>query len=197
MIIGDRYRYIFYHVPKNAGTSIKSVLKSEFEGEQMGVHTSVRKSKRLLDDRFNTYFKFAVVRNPYERIVSWYLHLLREAKHGIKKDNIIKPKSFEYFVLKQRQIYKHKDLKEIGIFQTQLDFLSVDGELGVDEVIRFENLNDEFEDLCLDLFRGAPKLPHLKKWGDKNWQKYYDESLKNYIYDQFREDFQNFGYNKH
>lgn len=192
MIVSDEYKYIFLHVPKNAGTSIKEVLKEKHMGIQHGVHTSAVKAQRLLGKiQFDDYFKFAVVRNPYSRVVSWYNHLLRESESGLKKENIIKPLSFKSYVLNQTQIYKHKDLQEIGLWQTQFDFLSIDGELMVNRLMRYEHLDTEFV-ICFD-----DVLPHLKNWGvGDDYMRFYDDELKEIVYDRFKIDFEVFRYDK-
>tara|TARA_R110002110_G_scaffold66276_7_gene181753 strand:- start:71 stop:736 length:666 start_codon:yes stop_codon:yes gene_type:complete len=68
----------FVHIPKTAGSSIANRLYNEnlktgedsLENEK---HESILTIKGYLEPLyFHQYFKFAIVRNPYDRLVSWY-----------------------------------------------------------------------------------------------------------------------------
>ncbi len=74
MIVSHRHKLVFTHIPKNAGTSIKSWLRQHVKDAQEipGVdkhHTP----HHLTDTVYGTDYKlFAVVRNPYDRLLSLY-----------------------------------------------------------------------------------------------------------------------------
>src|SRR5262245_10579050 len=66
----DATRSIFVHVPKAAGTSVSLALY----GMQVG-HRTWREWRELNPRKFNTYFKFAVVRDPIARFASAFYFL--------------------------------------------------------------------------------------------------------------------------
>lgn len=92
MIVNHTYRFIFVHVPKNAGTSVTQALSKlsswrdqEIGGTQLGEALSAHYMKRfgmrkhspasdirkvVGDDIWNTYYKFAFVRDPFARLNS-------------------------------------------------------------------------------------------------------------------------------
>ncbi len=91
MPISHRLKAIFIHIPKTGGTSIEAVLGMHGDRDDVGVvpyadqvadrehlygrrlqHLSAERLRAELDDEaaFSSYFKFSVVRNPWDRLVS-------------------------------------------------------------------------------------------------------------------------------
>ena len=76
-MILDKQKAIFVHIPKNAGTSIESVFltpeyRENYPTNIIERHATIHKVKEIFPDKYDSYIKFAVIRNPYERMVSWY-----------------------------------------------------------------------------------------------------------------------------
>jgi len=78
MVISDRHRCIFVHIQKTGGASIEALLlrsdpsaaASAQEGRR---HPPARAIAPIAgSERWRAYFKFAFVRNPWDRLVSWY-----------------------------------------------------------------------------------------------------------------------------
>jgi chondroitin 4-sulfotransferase 11 len=91
MPVSHRHKTIFVHIPKTAGTSIEAVLGMHRDRQDVGLrpyynqpldyehlyggplqHLTAIAIRQLLNDEalFSSYFKFAVVRNPWDRLVS-------------------------------------------------------------------------------------------------------------------------------
>ena len=70
-MISDEYKAIFTHIDKTGGSSITSMLNNGGREETKYKHRIL--SEMINDDNKN-YFKFAFVRNPYERVLSKYYH---------------------------------------------------------------------------------------------------------------------------
>ena len=77
----DKYKCLFVHIPKTGGTSIESVFGwySGHRGEQD--HRTILEYRKLLGTNFDTYFSFSIVRNPWDRAVSYYLDVKRDINH--------------------------------------------------------------------------------------------------------------------
>lgn len=195
MVISHKYKYIFFHVQKNAGSSIRHVLVSNYDGQRMGQHTSVVSAQRRLGKQtFKDYYKFAVVRNPYSRMVSWYNSLIKLKNSG----KTIVPESFEDMILNQKGIYKNKPNEIAELWRGQFDFLNIRGEIHLDYIIQYENLVDNFSTVMDNLFKNKNiDMPHLKHWGVGNdWEKFYTPELKEIVYNKFKKDFEVFKYGK-
>jgi len=60
MIIDDEHKYIFIHIPKVAGESIKNKLG----GAQLPHHLPAKGIQQQFPAKWNSYYKFSFVRNP-------------------------------------------------------------------------------------------------------------------------------------
>lgn len=76
-MISHRHRCIFVHIPKTAGCSIEAVfgigdkfVNPEQPGDER--HRRLGEYRRLFPGEFGGYFKFTIVRNPWDMLVSRY-----------------------------------------------------------------------------------------------------------------------------
>ena len=106
-------------------------------------------------EKWQQYFKFTVVRNPFDKMVSAYFHLHFIKSKNNKELNVTESKNhiqeFRSWVKKGgKQIDKHLYL--------------IDGEIAVDSFIRYENLKHDIEEVCkkLNLDYDLKDLPQLK-----------------------------------
>ena len=88
MIVSHRHKLIFTHIPKNAGTSIRAWLEQWVPDAQAMPNVDKHDTPHHLHTRhLEGYTNFAVVRNPYDRLLSQYnFHVERHAEY-------LKPKS--------------------------------------------------------------------------------------------------------
>ena len=63
-----------------------------------------------------------------------------------------------------------------------------------DKVIRFENLQEGFNEVCSDIGIEAYQLPHYNKSEHDPYESYYDDELKEFVYGMFVVDFKRFRY---
>jgi hypothetical protein len=80
-MISHKHKFIFIHIPKNAGQSMEICLggyedKKKLWGVDKGVVLQHLKAcelqEKIGDQIFNDYFKFSFVRNPFSKCVSEY-----------------------------------------------------------------------------------------------------------------------------
>lgn len=64
----DQHHAVFVHVPKTGGSTIAKALF----GSGAPIHATAHAFRRANSAKFAAYFKFAFVRNPWDRLVSAY-----------------------------------------------------------------------------------------------------------------------------
>lgn len=205
-MISDRHRCIFVHIPRCAGTSVEEVIwpgERRKEDLWMGFvdrfhnkhqtgglqHLLARQIRQEVgEERFSSYYKFTIVRNPFDRLVSQFAYMrAREdlrAFIGMSEDA-----SFEDYVSLIRE-RRHVQ------WEPQCSFLCDEGgELLVDFVGRFERLDGDmgevFGRLGLDVADGLPHRNGVHRGGYRN---YYTDDLRQLVEDMYRDDLVRFGY---
>lgn len=185
-----RYRhidkFIFIHINKTGGSSIEHALQIPFEHK-----TAQEKIIELDRTRWDARFTFTVVRNPWDKVVSHF--------HYRVQTNQIRPASDKIdFTEWVRLAYGEQDPRYYDahrLFMPQLDWITdQNGNILVDEVYRFENLSNDFSEICSKLARNA-ELPHFKaSKRRRSYRDYYNEIAVDIVADWFRKDIEQFGY---
>ena len=169
-MISHHHKCLFIHIPKNAGQSIEMMfinllgltwstraplLLTTNSNPNLGpprlahlTATDYAKYKYISEEQFENYFKFAFVRNPWDRAVSFYKYMGKGSG-----------KNFKDFICEDflSVIWKQK----YWFVRPQHEFIYENGEKLVDYVGRFENLKDD----CKTAFdkMGLPfdDIPHV------------------------------------
>ncbi len=208
MILSHQKKFIYIHVYKVAGTSIRSVLqeyddmkKSDFPlnenikfnlGKRFTFlsrwaidHIKLKRVRELLPENvFNDYFKFAFVRNPWDWQVSLYHYMLQYKVHPQHK-LISKMKSFDEYI----EWRINEDL------ELQKDFLYDDeGNLLVDYVGKFENLQEDFNTICTRIPISQSALPVANTSKHTHYKEYYNKHTRDLISKAFKKDIETFNY---
>jgi len=138
----DKGEFIFVHVPKAAGTSVSRAI-----GDDLILHYTALEYRRIFGKKdFDDYYKFAIVRNPWDRLYSAYSFLKSGGWNAKDKrwfdDNISKYENFESFV---SEWVTAENVRSYIHFLPQCDFLcDRRGVLLVDFIGRFESIDRDF-----------------------------------------------------
>lgn len=206
MLISRRHRFIFFHVPKAAGSSITAAFQRysdfpyarlyhymfELLGKQTWLnlyprHISPLELKgELGDSSFARYFKFAFVRNPFDWHVSQY-HFHKQKK-GAYFHETFKDMSFGDYV-------EWAVENTVKARSCQKRFLSDEhGVLMVDQVGKVENMITDVRSIAarLDLQVEVLQKNMSERKGD--YRNHYNERTRRLIEESHREDLEAFGY---
>lgn len=215
MQISYTHQFIFFHVAKTGGISIREALQGYTqEPEQFKIkrppkmrdgkpnplyemweafllHAKARDAQKALPaEVYNNFYKFAFVRNPWDWQVSMYHFILRETTH-VRHERVKSMNSFEEYL---EWVIATKRPYPKGATKLQKDVLTdKDGRLIVDFVGRFERLAQDFAHVCQVLNIEA-SLPHRNKTSHRDYRSYYNESSKRLVEEHFQEDITLFAY---
>lgn len=159
-----------------------------------GKHDPAAKLRQNLGELiWGKYFKFTFVRNPWDRMVSYYHWRLRN------QENVdVQGRTFKDW-LRFLHAGDSQKLNLNGSFQygikSQFEMLAIEEEITVDFVGRFENLQQDFEQICQRLAIEPKVLPHKNAINrNRHYTQFYDEESRILIEDLYHRDIEYFGY---
>ena len=190
-MISHKHKFIFIFQHKCAGTTLKSVLEKH-DAWNLEFHLGV-KSYEYNDydlEKYKDYFIFAVKRNPYDRVVSGWKYLQNDLPSNVKR-TLKRGLSFKDTLLNLPQ--KGHDYHHITQLQTE-NLINQDGKLICNMLLRFENLQKDFDIVCKKIGLPSQKLPHLQKSEHKHYTEYYDDEARQIVAEKYAKDIEYFGY---
>jgi len=198
-MISLQKRFLFVHIQKTAGNSIQSSLRDYSEDqlvplrkEQDGIERfglrnpnyNIKKHSTLAEYRdalgnaqFGNLYKFTCVRNPWDRMVSYYFTPTQS------------PETWDWKKFR-KMIFKAVSVADY----LRLDNCEQDPFANVDYIMRFENLADDFRTVCGTLGISPATLPQYNRSNRKHYSKYYDDELRELVHTRFAEEIERFGY---
>ena len=208
-MISRENRFIFVHIYKTAGTSIKSLLRPFADGLQPWQRTVNQGSKKIIGKRifqfapqplpshakaieyqallgnsFQNFFSFSFVRNPFDWQVSLYEYARQTPNHH-QHEMHINMTFEEYIEWRCNENYSlQKEFTHDATGNKLIDFIGY-----------VENIDDDFREIAQRL--GIQKdLPRLNKSKRRPANDYYTRKTQELVINTFREDFETFGYSK-
>jgi len=137
---------------------------------------------------WNSYYKFCFERNPFDRLVSFYHWRTKKFEN---------PPSFKEFALSIVQGSRKEQARLKASNFSNRPFYEINGEIVVDRVCRFENLQDEIADFfSMKGIKWDGNLLHTKGGfrPKRNYREYYDAELKKKCEKAFKFEMERFGY---
>ena len=211
MIRSENGKFVFVHIQKSAGTSIESVLKNNFPDSEMwhGRHGHAKAGIREIgQDKWDKYFSFAFVRNPWDRMVSWYAMIQEQAnklplnEHSGKKlfqssfwnQVLLQSHDFGSFLQNCTEVVYDRGCEKSYAFN-QLEYLTDEsGELAVSFVGRFEDLAIDTSNVFdrLGIYAGSLQKRNTSRHG--HYRQYYNRATRELVAKRFQKDIEAFGY---
>lgn len=199
-MIDHKHKCIFVHIPKCAGASIRRTLggpNSESYDSKRNIHIDHATASELkayyTNGEFEEYFKFSIVRNPFDRMVSAYFYYIKRT--GVRG-------SFYEFVTKtgiyQEVLQKNPSSAISSVLiniRPAYDYLyDLEGNLLVDFVGRFEDLQRSWAKITRKLKVDYLLTEHLNQSRRKPYQIYYTQRVRSLVSSRFENDLKVFGY---
>jgi hypothetical protein len=198
-MISFQKRFLFVHIPKTAGNSIQSVLRDYSEDELVALRTEqdgverfglrnpkyrIKKHSTLAEylvalgeARFAELYRFACVRNPWDRMVSYYFTPTQSAVAWDQK-------KFRNVIVRALPVADYLRLNEGDDDPFE----------NVNYIMRFENLVDDFGTVCQVLGISPTTLPQYNRSNREHYSRYYDDELRELVRARFAAEIERFGY---
>ena len=214
MLLSHKYRFLFVHIAKTGGTSVRAALNglrwqdpayylmwpahkiSGMTGHKLGLkfprHSHIIAAKEMLPEEFfDSLYKFAFVRNPWDLQVSSFHHIKRERPHVMGGHD-----EFESFMKwkfdPDRPYQYHIDTS----LELQTDYLiDLRGNLLVNFIGHYESLVDDFDHACKKIGLKSIALPHKREAKNRqSYHSYYSSELVDLVAKHFERDIELLGY---
>lgn len=192
MLLSHKKKFLFIHIQKTGGTSITNHLRSNIADLQSYIKPHSPLS--LAEEKYYEYYTAAFVRNPFERLVSWYVMIQSLKNPNYLQSEVLKrAKNFNEFILNCEDVVSKSGWKAFS--QNQVDYLcDKNGKINIDFIGRFENLSEDAATLSKILNVTDRNIPHLNKSKHQHYREYYNTITKNIVKKRFERDLDFFKY---
>jgi hypothetical protein len=193
---------LFAHVSRTGGMAVTECLRRALPDarELLGQHDPLAAARPLLGTAFEDAFKFAIVRNPWERFVSWYA-LIGQTRYGdtLDRSALVDPESghwtgFDAFL----ESWSAEECEVDGVVRRRLSqwaqLSDAKGSLITDDVGRFENAPEDLQRLLARIGLSCPVPPVVNASQHEHYSVYYSDFGRELVGQVFREDVLGFGY---
>lgn len=205
VIISTQHQFIFFAVPKTGTHSIRHALRphlAEGDMEQVGLfvqksfpfpelsalghgHLGVQQVRPVLGaDTFDSYFKFAFVRNPYDRFISYCAFMSRQTGQFEAS-----PQAFMRHVIRDQPPLQHI------LFRPQHEMLcDADGKVAMDMIGRVETMQADYDAICARIGIPTTALGQVNASRHQHYTSYYNDELRELVARMYVRDIELFGY---
>jgi len=185
-MVNHDFRYIYISVPRTGTTSIVCAIEPDGHERKPGrKHRAISQiEEEITEDQFNQYFKFGYVRNPWDWSLSFYLYITSNKGH-FRHEQLCQYSSFSEYLKSTRE--------PIGRPQSSY-FTNSTGNITVDYIGRFENIQRDFDTICDKIGRPRQQLLHKNKTKREHYTEYYDDETREIVAQKYARDIELFGY---
>ena len=194
-MLSIKNKFLFIHIPKTGGNSIQKSLVDYSEDEivvklpvQDGInrfaisskydvkkHSTLLEYKNKIDaDLYSQIYKFSVIRNPWDRVVSLYFHSYRTWNKKKFTQTIKDAHKMRDFIRLEKPAQGLAGYFKQGIDSSPLD-------QDIDFLIHFENIDEDFKTVCEKLNIPYRQLSTLNQSKRSEYTNYYDNSSRKLV----------------
>lgn len=199
MRLSKKGKLLFIHIAKNAGRSVWEAMEKKYKDTRKIAwgHSTLQEVHKKIN--LKKYTTFAIVRNPYDRMVSLYHFLYQQKDSFMGYDGVERPTSiipglgFEKWLLEYGKVAHTSSKKNrlVTSKQPQLDWLTVNKKVVCNEIIRFEELYPRLHNI-LGITKEELPVKHKTKRG--GYRELYTPKSKAFVEKYFKKDLEYFNY---
>lgn len=209
MIISQSKKFIFFACGKTGTTSLENILLKYHDDDLLTPpiekrlevfrkqhnrpfnpkHTRPALVREIAGEEiWSKYFKFVFVRNPWDWVLSnFFFNYPEQAGNMVKFD--AEHVNAVWEVLK----YYNQSIDSESYFQHTF-VLDAQGVKLVDYVGRFESIQQDFNDICIQTGIKPERLPELNVTGHRHYRELYTDQAKDLVARYYAKDIQLFEY---
>jgi hypothetical protein len=199
VLVSHSRRVVFVHIQKTGGVTVQGLLKNNIPDIRTIVarHAFASQGMEVLDN-WDDYFRFAFVRNPWERLVSWYT-MIRTAQEikarpwnklwRYAQDN---SSNFEEFIRNCTDEVRMKKGVRYSFAYNQLDYVADD--LLIDFIGRVENFDADLRKVLGIIGVRQEVIPRDNSSTHKHYSEFYTPETETIVRERFKRDIEYFGY---
>lgn len=204
MIISPQHRFIFAAIPKTGTHAVRQALREHMgpqDLEQVGLfvnrklpipdlakvghgHLSLQQVRPYFrPEDFDGFFKFAFVRNPFDRFISYCAFMTREGGQFEKNPQVV-----------MRHFMDNPPWHHV-LFQPQHTFVAgADGNLLTDYLGRVEEMQLSYDEAAKRIGIPSRPLDRVNASSRRDYRNYYDQALIDGVAKLYARDLEYFGY---
>jgi hypothetical protein len=204
MIVSALHKFIFVAIPKTGTHAVRRALREHMgpnDLEQVGLfvqkkfpipelaklqhgHLTLQQIRPYMrPEEWQSFFKFAFVRNPFDRFVSYCAFITRDSGEFERAPQ----KVMRHFVANPP--WSHI------LFQPQHSFITGEnGQLLTDQVGRVEEMQQSYDDIATRIGIPTASLERVNSSKRNSYREYYDQALIDGIAKHYARDLELFGY---
>jgi hypothetical protein len=198
VFVSDSHKLVFIHIQKTGGITVDRLLNERIPDLRglVARHGFASQGMDQLDD-WDEYFKFAFVRNPWDRLVSWYSMVTTMPREGNELWRYVHDNSstFEEFIYNCTGEVKIKEGVYYSFAYNQLDYVTDEhGNVLVDFIGQLENLDKDLQEVFRRIGFELETVPHKNRSGHQHYSTFYTPETEMIIRERFKRDIEYFGY---
>jgi len=190
--------YIYIRIPRTGSTSISNMVRSD----NAWPHFYARLLRDLIGkNEYEKRVSFASVRNPWDRLVSWYAFNCHDYRADRQQSEEYRNLGFKGWIMKgcpHRGWSPHHHAHQPSDTIPQMGWIvDENGEVIVDHIVRLENLQQDFEKIRVKLNLPSVTVPNLNVSSTRqfrDYRKYYDAESAEKVKELYAHDIEYFGY---
>jgi len=204
MIVSKSRKFIFAAIPKTGTHSVRRALHEHMSPEDLaqvglfvqrafpipelarighGHITLAQLRPHMAPDEFKSFFKFAFVRNPFDRFVSYSSFITREVGHFDRDPQRV-----------MRHFLANPPVNHI-LFRPQHEFVTDEaGNLLTDYVGRVETMQQSYDEIAERIGIPTAQLDVVNSSRRSDYRQYYDQALIDGVATLYARDLKLFGY---
>ncbi len=196
-------KYLFIAIPKTGTTSIEKNLLEYghwlIDGKPTHKHIFAQTARKMLgQQRFDEYFKFTFVRNPWDLYRSFYRYTIKMSQAAVPE-----------ILFHDKFVQKCKQLHQDGVLTfeefihnkilhppAQYKFITDnDDNIIVDYIGKFEHIDKDYEHICSKIGIKYNPVPHLNKASlYSSYRTIYTKETKDIVEERCKMDIEMFKY---